>query len=99
MIALEPRAKLIQADASCDGEAADVIDPPALARRDEVGQRLIILACAFLALLAQCVEDGQNARTIFIGVDLNVVTDRVRWPEAVYGVSPQFPAANDSFEQ
>ena len=44
-------------------------------------------------------EDGQNARTIFIGVDLNVVADRICRPETVDGVRPQFPAADDAFEQ
>src|SRR5215831_830622 len=99
VIALEPRAKLFQADACGYGEAADVVDPPILARRDEVGQRLIVLARAFFALLAQRVEDSQNARTILVGVDLDVVADRVGRPETVNGVRPQFPAADDAFEQ
>src|SRR5262249_3668398 len=87
-VTLESGAELFEADARGDGEAADVIDPPALLRSDEVSQRLIVLAGTLFDLLSQRVEDGQNARTIFIGVDLNVVADRIRRPEAVNRVSP-----------
>src|SRR5262245_28081086 len=73
VITFEARAKLFEADARGDCETADVIGPPAFARRDEVGQSLIVLARAFLVLLAQRVEDRQNARTLFIGVNLDVV--------------------------
>jgi hypothetical protein len=99
VIAVEPRAKLFQADAGRDGEAAYVIDPPALARRYEVGQGLIVLAGAFLALLAQRVEYGQNARTLFVRVNFDVVACRIGRPETVDGMRPQFSAVDDAFEQ
>ena len=69
-------------DARGDGEAADVVGRPVSLRRDEVGERPVGHAVAVLALLAQVVQRGQHLARV-VGVDLDVVADRVGREEAV----------------
>ena len=83
--ALEAVDHRLLADAGGDGEAADIIGKPARLRRDEIGERQIGAALAPRHLLAQRVQRGDRRAARLIGVDLDVVADAVRRPEADHG--------------
>ena len=57
---LEPRNMLLDADARCHGECANVIAHATLARCDVIGETLVWLACWLALLLPQMVERQQH---------------------------------------
>ena len=65
-----------------DGKAADVVDPAAIQRRDIVGEAVVELACGLFLLLAKHVEPCRHAPAGLVGIDLDVVADRVARPES-----------------
>ena len=90
MAALNSAILSCAAEPGGDGEGADVVGQPGLLGRDEVAERPVRDAVAVLALLAQVVQRGQHLGAGLVGVDLDVVADRVgreearsrRWPSA-----------------
>ncbi|MNC96415.1 hypothetical protein D3C83_137790 [compost metagenome] len=69
-----------------DRERADVVDVPAVARRDKVGEGKVRLAALVVFLLAQRVQARQlvGARRVFI--DDHIVAVAVRRKKSVHAV-------------
>ena len=81
------------------GERPDVVDDPAVARRDEVGQRKVRPARRLDHLLAERVDDADPAASRVVGVELDVVADRVGRPEADGRRGGEEPLLDDPIEQ
>ena len=69
-----------------DGERADVVGEPGLLRCHEVAERPVGHALAVLALLAQVVQGREHLGAGVVGVDLDVVADRVGREEPEHAV-------------
>ena len=87
--ALEAPRHVLLADARGDGEAADIIGEAGLLRRHEIGEREIGARCLARHLLAQRMQRRDLGLARFVGIDLDVVADAVRRPEADDAVGGQ----------
>src|ERR1043166_5216838 len=58
-------------------------------RSDEVGKAMVELTGLLLHLLAQEVKCGQDMRSGFVRVKLDIVADGMRWEKAVNGASAE----------
>ena len=86
VVFFEAFGQLLASMACRNGKCADVIDPPALARRNKVGKRQLWLAALIVFLLAQRVQARQLVRARHIGVNDNIVAVAVRREKAVDAV-------------
>ena len=92
--------RLFLADARRDGEAPDPVGHFRGLRRDEVGERSVGAVTALVAgdLLAQRVQSGDRRGARIVGIDFDVVADRIRRPEADDGVRANPALRHQSLE-
>ena len=83
--ALEALGHRVLADAGGDREGADIIGKPAVARRDEIGERHVGAAFALRQLLAQRMQRRDRLAARLVGEDENVVAVAIGRPEAEHG--------------
>src|SRR4051812_49242520 len=91
--------ELVSPESGSDCKAAEIICAPAAFRRHQVTQAAIHLARRLLHLLAKEMEGAKALLTRFIGVDLNVVADRIRRPKSVDSARGQQLLRDDSIKQ
>ena len=80
---------VVRAEPGRDRERADVVGPAAVLGRHEVGHGPVGDALAVLALLAQRVQRRRHGLAGLVGVDLDVVADRVGREQAEDAVGAQ----------
>ena len=93
---LELGELLLDAEAGGDGEGADPVGGAFFCHK--IGKRLVRLAGRTLVLLAQVVPGHRDFAARFVGIDLDVVADRVGRVEAENGVGRD-PFLSDQFFQ
>src|SRR5208337_2712964 len=79
---LEPPRDFVVADVRGDDEGAYVVPYAARSRGDEIGERQVGPPVAARELLAKRKQRGDRPDAGFIGVELDVVADPRRRPEA-----------------
>ncbi|OPZ09737.1 MAG: hypothetical protein BWZ08_00202 [candidate division BRC1 bacterium ADurb.BinA292] len=99
VIGLELGDQFGDAMARRDGKPAEIVEPAAFARRDEIGQAVVRFAVGALPLLAQEVERGKQAAAAFVGVDFDIIADGVGRMEENDAAGAQTALANDALEQ
>src|SRR5690606_38466137 len=99
VLALELGDDLLDALAGRDGERAYIVGATRFARRDKIGQRTVRMAGRLLRLLPQRVEGTEDLRPTVVGVQLDIIPNAVRRPDAHHTVTAQESLPADAIQQ
>src|SRR5262249_25749579 len=92
-------AEFRQADPCRHGEGAEMISEVGLLGRNEVRERLAVVALVLLGLLPKEVETLEHAGASAVRVKLDVVADGVRWKKSIDTARPNELLLDDHVQE